>query len=79
MWKRIRPMLPHAAILLGNVMVVLFALEQINPSMNFIDNGLTKGLLAVMALVSALIWLDCADYERRLARARARKAGRKAA
>ena len=70
MWKKIRPMLPHAAILLGNVMVVLFTLEQINPTMNFIDNGLTKGLLAVMTLSAALIW-----RERR--RAKARKARRR--
>ena len=67
MWKKIRPMLPHAGILLGNVMVVLFTLEQINPTMNFIDNGLTKGLLVLMTLAAALIW-----RERR--RAKARKA-----
>lgn len=70
MWKKIRPMLPHAGILLGNVMVVLFTLEQINPSMNFIDNGLTKGLLVLMTLSAALIW-----RERR--RAKARKARRR--
>lgn len=76
MWKKLRPMLPHAAILLGNVTVVLFVLEQINPTMNFIDNSLTKGLLIAMALTAALIWRDCASYEKRKARARARRAKR---
>ena len=71
-------MLPHASILLGNMMLFLFVLEQINPSMNFIDNGLTKGLLVVMALVCTLIWRDWDRYEKRRAKARAKKAGRSA-
>ena len=75
MWKIIRPMLPHAGILLGNVTMVLFVLEQINPSMNFIDNPLTKGLLVIMALVSALIRQDCVAYQRRRARKTRKKRG----
>lgn len=57
MWKRVERLLPHAAILIGNMYVVFFLIDRVNPAMNFIDNGLTKGLLLVLcavALVNAL-------------------------
>ena len=51
MWKKIRPMLPHAAILIADMYIVFFLIDRVNPAMNFIDNGLTKGLLLAMCLI----------------------------
>ncbi len=50
-------MLPHAVILICNMYVVFFLIDRVNPAMNFIDNGLTKGLVALLcagAVVDAL-------------------------
>ena len=35
--------------------LVFFLIDRVNPAMNFIDNGLTKGLLAVFAAASAFV------------------------
>ena len=51
MWKKLRPMLPHGAILIANMYIVFFLIDRVNPAMNFIDNGLTKGLLLAMCLI----------------------------
>ena len=51
MLKRAGRLLPHAAILLCNMYVVLYLIDRVNPAMNFIDNGLTKGLLLAMSLI----------------------------
>ena len=53
--KKLRAMLPHAAILIANMYIVFFLIDRVNTAMNFIDNGLTKGLLFVMC---ALVLLD---------------------
>ena len=52
MLKRAVRLLPHAAILLCNMYVVLYLIDRVNPAMNFIDNGLTKGLLLLMCAVA---------------------------
>ena len=52
MWKRVERLLPHAAILIGNMYVVFFLIDRVNPAMNFIDNGLTKGLLLVLCAIT---------------------------
>lgn len=49
MWNRLRRMLPHAVILICNMYVVFFLIDRVNPAMNFIDNGLTKGLLLLLS------------------------------
>lgn len=71
MWKKVRPMLPHAAILLANAYVVFFLIDRVNTSMNFIDNELTKGMLLVMCLLAIGDW--------RIAKVRARRAQMKKA
>ena len=48
MQKKIREMLPHGAILIANMFIVFFLIDRVNTAMNFIDNGLTKGLLLAM-------------------------------
>lgn len=63
MFNRLRRLLPHAAILICNMYVVFYLIDRVNTAMNFIDNGLTKGLLlalCVIALVNcrALLRLD---------------------
>ncbi len=49
--KKLRAMLPHAAILIANMYIVFFLIDRVNSAMNFIDNGLTKGLLLAMSLI----------------------------
>ena len=49
--KKLRAMLPHAAILIANMYIVFFLSDRVNSAMNFIDNGLTKGLLLAMSLI----------------------------
>lgn len=73
MWKKIRPALPHAAILLANTVFVLDVIDQINPSMNFIDNYLTKGLLIAMSALALILWRGEVARQSRL-RAKSKKA-----
>lgn len=54
MLKKMERLLPHAAILICNMYVVLFLIDRVNPAMNFIDNGLTKGLLAALCVIALL-------------------------
>jgi len=49
--KKLRAMLPHGAILIANMYIVFFLIDRVNTAMNFIDNGLTKGLLLAMCLI----------------------------
>ena len=72
MWKKIQPALPHAGILLANVLFVLDVIDQINPSMNFIDNYLSKGLLIAMSAVTFANWRGEVAREKRL-RAKSKK------
>ena len=52
MLKRMERLLPHAAILICNMYIVFFLIDRVNTAMNFIDNGLTKGLLLLLCLVT---------------------------
>lgn len=56
MWNRIRPMLPHAAIVLANAYLVFFLIDRVNTAMNFIDNNLTKGMLLAMCVLAVVNW-----------------------
>ena len=56
MLKRLRRLLPHAAILICNMYVVLYLIDRVNTAMNFIDNRLTKGLMLILCVVS---WFNC--------------------
>lgn len=81
MWKKIRPMLPHAAIVCANAFVVFFMIDRINTAMNFIDNELTKGLLFVMCLLAIGNWWIARTRALRAQKKRAarRQAGRSGA
>lgn len=52
MRKKVIQLLPHGAILISNMFVVFYLIDRVNKAMNFIDNGLTKGLLFVMCLIA---------------------------
>ena len=54
MLNKVRRWLPHAAIVLCNMYIVFFLIDRVNTAMNFIDNGLTKGLLAIMCVVAVI-------------------------
>ena len=54
MLKRIERLLPHAAILICNMYIVFFLIDRVNTAMNFIDNGLTKGLLAALCVIGLI-------------------------
>ena len=68
MRNRLREMMPHAVILICNMYIVFFLIDRVNPAMNFIDNGLTKGLLAVLcagAIYGALTLMRLGKRARR--------------
>ena len=73
MRDRIRNMLPHAVILICNMYVVFFLIDRVNPAMNFIDNGLTKGLLALLCAGAAIDALALMRIGRRTRRRAAGK------
>ena len=52
MQKKIKGLLPHAAILICNMYVVFYLIDRVNKAMNFIDNGLTKGLLLILCVIT---------------------------
>jgi len=52
MLKNGRALLQHLVILICNMYIVFFLIDCVNPAMNFIDNGLTKGLLLILCLAA---------------------------
>ncbi|MBQ8507871.1 MAG: hypothetical protein IJ466_10625 [Clostridia bacterium] len=48
----LRKLLPHAAIIISCMYFVFFFIDRVNSAMNFIDNGITKGLLFVLGIIS---------------------------
>lgn len=78
MLKRI---LPHISLVLGNMYIVFFLIDRVNTAMQFIDNNITKWLLLIFAIISAInsIYLIreerrriAAEERRRIARERER-------
>ena len=55
MRKTIQAALPHLVILICNMYIVFFLIDRVNPAMNFIDNGLTKGLLLILIAATAIL------------------------
>lgn len=49
--KTVRKIIAHASIVLGGMLLTLFILDKINPAMEFIDNDITRGLIAAAALL----------------------------
>lgn len=50
----LRKLLPHVAIIISGMYFVFFCIDRVNSAMGFIDNGLTKGLLVVLGVVSVI-------------------------
>ena len=50
----LRKVLPHAAILLSNMYIVFYLIDRVNSAMCFIDNGITKALLVLLAIISTV-------------------------
>ena len=48
--SRIRALAGHLAAILGIMFLVFLVLDQFNPMMNFIDNGISRILLAALCL-----------------------------
>jgi len=50
----LRKLLPHAAIIISCMYFVFFCIDRVNSAMNFIDNGITKGLLVALGAISVI-------------------------
>ena len=48
--SKIAGLFDHLAVILGIVFLVFLVLDQFNPMMNFIDNGISRWLLAAFCL-----------------------------
>ena len=68
MIKKFTGMLPHCAILICNMYIVFFLIDRVNTAMAFIDNDITKGLLAAMCLIS--IWCSALLMKKKRRRGR---------
>jgi len=55
-FKRVlsRQLLPHLAIVLSGMLIVLLAIDRVNSAMVFIDHRITKGLMWVLCGASIL-------------------------
>ena len=74
MLEKIRRLLPHAAILICNMYIVFYLIDLVNTAMCFIDNGMTKGLLVVMCVISIICSLNLIAARKRAQAARRRAA-----
>ena len=79
MISSILALLPHGAILICNMYIVFYLIDRVNTAMCFIDNGLTKALLAVMCVISMGTSLSLMGAQRRADAARARRRKRRKA
>ena len=48
--SKVRALISHLTAILGMMFLVFLVLDQFNPMMNFIDNGISRGLLAAFCL-----------------------------
>ena len=51
----LRAVLPHATLILSLMMLTLFIIDRVNEAMAFLNNDLTKWVLAVFALLTAVL------------------------
>ena len=49
--------LPHAVLILAVMLLTFFCIDLINPSMAFLNNTITKYLLAILAALSLILSL----------------------
>lgn len=47
--------LPHAVLILAVMMLTFFCIDLVNSSMAFLNNTMTKWLLAIFSLLSAIL------------------------
>ena len=50
---KLRNLLTHTTVILSIMFLVFLVLDQFNPMMNFIDNGISRWLLALLCLSGA--------------------------
>ena len=50
-----RSILPHAILIVALMLLTFFVIDLFNESMAFLNNSITKFLLAVLALLSAVL------------------------
>ena len=65
--RYIKDILPHSAIVLSLMMIVLYILDQYNDAMAFINNKITKGLLLFLCVVAILNAIMLIAHHRRAA------------
>lgn len=60
--KKPQALLSHAAVVLSLMFLVFLVLDEFNPLMGFVDNGISRVLLALLCVVS--IGQACAAWRR---------------
>ena len=50
--KRLQMLLPHGTIVLSLMFAVFLVLDEFNPLMQFVDNGISRVLLGMLSLLS---------------------------
>ena len=60
--NKMKKLLSHTTVILGIMFLVFLILDQFNPMMNFVDNGISRWLLALLCLSgmgqSILGWIE---------------------
>ena len=60
-------LLSHLCVILALMFLVFLILDLYNPMMNFVDNGISRGLLALLCVSaigrSILGWIACSKKE----------------
>lgn len=69
----LRKILPHAAIIISMMYFVFFFIDRVNSAMAFINNGMTKGLLFILCMITIINALMLIADDRRRTRARSRR------
>ena len=68
-----RGIMSHGAILICNMYIVFYLIDRVNTAMCFIDNGITKALLAIMCVLSAGASISLIRARKKAEEARARR------
>lgn len=55
----LRRLLPHAVLILSLMMLVLFCIDTVNGAMAFLNNAVTKHLLALLAFFAGILAVLC--------------------
>jgi len=48
--NKVRTVLSHLTVILGIMFIVFLVLDQFNPMMNFVDNGISRWLLLALCV-----------------------------